>query len=335
MLMKVLLVNVDSDWNIALRRIQRWGIEHGWDVTSIDCGLNSYPSKKYIEIDANGYDRVYVSNIFNINVNRIGIVGCNWIDWGGVGSNFPLKKLPKEIDDCEPWYSEDEDTAVGFITRGCIRNCRFCMVPRTEGRLREYRRVEDIVGDKKKAVFLDNNILAYDKHEDVLRWLRDNKISCFFRQGLDIRLINDANAKLLSELKYNGEYLFAFDDPNDVDIIEEKLAIVKKYIPKPWRIRFFLYYNPDMRMEELIARAEWCREHECLPYVMRDKSCWDMDKDIKDFLTDYCAYCNQPRMFKKEDFDAFLRSRYTNEVRIADSSRKYHSFVIEKLGEKV
>ena len=68
-----------------------------------------------------------------------------------------------------------------------------------------------------------------------------------------------------------------------------------------------------MELKQLFDRVEWCRERECLPYVMRDIACWDCEN--KNFLIDYTAYCNQAGMFKKLTFEQFLAKRQISEER--------------------
>ena len=236
-------------------------------------------------------------------------------------------QLPHEIEATEPFYYSDEDTSYGFITRGCIRNCWFCKVPKFEGELKEYNKIENIVKHK-KVKFLDNNILAYPKHMEVFRWcLEHPDIKVEFNQGLDFRLVNDENLDALSKLNYMGEYIFAFDEPKYQPLLEKKLALMKKYISKPWRLKFYIYYHPSMDLKQLFERVEWCRKHECLPYVMRDIACWDCEN--KNFLIDYTAYCNQPGFFKKTTFVQFLKARHpNNEQRRLSSSRTYNEVIL-------
>ena len=304
--MKYLLVNVDSRWNMAIRKLYAYfGKEH--EVDMIDLGFSGYPHKRTKVIDGTGYDKVFVSNIFDINKDRVSVVNCDEVVFGGIGSNNPHLQLPPEIEATSPFYFPNEDTSYGFITRGCIRNCWFCKVPKFEGKLKAYNAVEDVVKHK-KVKFLDNNILAYPEHMKVFQWLLEHPdIKCEFNQGLDFRLVNDENLDALSRLNYMGEYIFAFDEPKYQPLLEKKLVLMKKYISKPWKLKFYIYYHPSMELRQLIERVEWCRKNECLPYVMRDIACWDCD--IKDFLIDFAAYCNQPSMFKKLSFSQFLEKR--------------------------
>jgi hypothetical protein len=182
-------------------------------------------------------------------------------------------------------------------------------VPKHEGALKEYNPVEGIVrgvpGELVK--FLDNNILAYPHHMEVFRWLIEHGTRCEFNQGLDFRLVNDENLNALARLNYAGEYIFAFDDPKYRTILDKKIVQIKRHIPKPWKLKFYLYYHPDMDLLQLIERVEWCRRNECLPYVMRDAACWGHHREK--FFTDYAAYCNQPSFFKNLTFPEFLEKR--------------------------
>ena len=321
--MKILLLNVDSRWNMAIRKMYAYFTQQGHETTMQDLGLSGYPHKRKVRIDAAGYDQVYVSNIFEQNAYRVTVENCPVVVYGGIGSRDPNLQLPAEIEAAAPYYAPGEKTSYGFITRGCIRNCWFCKVPKYEGKLKEYNAVESIVRGVPGEVvkFLDNNILAYPHHMDVFRWLIERGTRCEFNQGLDFRLVNDENLDALARLNYEGEYIFAFDDPKYQKLLDRKIEQIKRFIPQPWKLKFYIYYHPDMELSELFDRVEWCRARECLPYVMRDQACWECEN--KNFLIDYAAYCNQAGMFKKLSFEQFMKKRYTNTERIASSLKVY------------
>ena len=79
---------------------------------------------------------------------------------------------------------------------GCIRNCGFCAVPKTEGALVELK------DWPVRPIVCDNNLLACSrKHFDsvidklkTLEW-------CDFNQGLDARLLTQHHADRFTELK--------------------------------------------------------------------------------------------------------------------------------------
>lgn len=322
--MKVLLVDVDSKIpNLALMKLSTFYKNQGREVDFIKLGFSGYPGKRKVKvIDGTGYSKVHCSNIFKANQGYFKVEGCSDVEIGGVGSINPLKKLPEGAERIELDYSlyPGNDMSYGFITRGCIRSCYFCFVPKTEGKLCFYMNPRDIIRHKKVS-FMDNNFLAYDGHKNILEELRDMKIRCEFNQGLDIRLIDDENAKLLSDLNYMGEYLFAFDDISYKPVIERQLKIVKRHIKKDWKIKFYIYIHPSMAIKDTIERIEWCRDNKVKPYIMRDEGLWNTE--YKKFYMSLASYCNQPGFFKSISFETFLRRRLKDRERIEREIRLY------------
>lgn len=321
---KILLVDVGFKLpNLALMKLSTYFKSKKYHVDLQRVKSNYYETvKEKIKIDATGYESVYVSIIFTKNRDILEISNCEDIHYGGSGYDVK-KKLPKEIDDLQPDYSiyPDNKFSFGFITRGCVRNCYFCIVPKKEGMLYKYNEVKDIAKHK-IVLFFDNNILAYNKHEEELQNIIDLKIKCSFNQGLDIRLINDTNAKLISKINYYGEYFFAFDNIKDEKLITEKLLLFQKYITGTWKSKFFLYCHPDMDIQtDILHRIKWCKTHEVLPYLMRDESCWG--SKYKNFFIDLAAWCNQPSFFKKLTFEQFIMKRSNNKDRQKSSIKIY------------
>lgn len=322
--MKILLINVDSRFNLAIRKMYTYFLSAADHVEMMELGFSGYPHKRIKTIDASEYDEVYISNIFDINMKKVTVKNCDHVTFGGIGSINPENKLPEEIEKCDPFYYPNETVSYGFITRGCIRNCWFCKVPKFEGRMKTYNTVEKIVysnPNMKRVSFMDNNILAYSDHKEVFQWLIDRNIKCDFNQGLDFRLVNDENLELLSKLNYFGNYIFAFDDPKYETLLTKKIALMKKYMPEAWKFKFYIYYHPSMDIKLALKRVEWCRDHECLPYVMRDVACWECED--KNFLIDYASYCNQPAFFKKMTFEEFIHKRNIPDDRKNSTLKRY------------
>jgi hypothetical protein len=314
--LKILLVDVDSKIpNLALMKISTYHKNLKNNINIVKLGFDGYPtSKKEKIIDAKEYDKVYASCIFTVNKDYFKIINCDQIKIGGTGVDLSYS-LPDYVDSLNEDYElyPENNNSYGFITRGCIRNCYFCFVPKKEGKLIEYKNWRDIVKHK-KTYFLDNNFLAYGKHKEILKELSENNIHFQFNQGLDIRLIDDENARLLSETKYLGEFIFAFDDIKYEKMVENGLNIFKKYVSKDWKTKFFVYCHPNMPLQNIIYRIEWLKNHKALPYIMRDKDCWQNDNN--EFYIDLAAYCNQPNIFKKMNWEEFLNKRHTNKDRI-------------------
>lgn len=316
---KVLLLDGDSTIpNLALMKLSTYHKNIGDKIIFKRLNIPYYPSrkKKEIFIETKEFKKVYCSLIFEGGKEYI--KGENII-FGGTGVDLTTN-LSEEVENLPPDYFlyPENDISYGFISRGCIRNCSFCKVPTKEGYIRQVNTIDNIVKHK-KVKFLDNNILALPNHLDILEELKEKKIHCQFNQGLDIRLLTEESSFLLSQLKYLGEYIFAFDNWKEKKVIENKLNLL--FWRKNWQLKFFVYIHPSMPLGDTINRIEWLKERKCLPYIMRDITCWE--SGYKDFYTDIAAYCNQVNLFKKLSFFNFLKKRTNNQERIEKSYSLY------------
>jgi len=95
-----------------------------------------------------------------------------------------------------------------FTSRGCIRSCAFCAVPKIEGKLRELADWEP------RPVICDNNLLACSRahFDSVIDRLKAAGIQAVdFNQGLDARLLTPYHAGRIAELDMRFVRL-AWDD---------------------------------------------------------------------------------------------------------------------------
>lgn len=72
------------------------------------------------------------------------------------------------------------DAYFGYASRGCVRKCRFCGVPKLEGGQKEVPPLSNLVdgvmkrhGLKKDMILMDNNITASSRYKDVISEIRD------------------------------------------------------------------------------------------------------------------------------------------------------------------
>ena len=140
--MRILLIDIDSTIpNIALMKLSTHYKTQGDSVELMQLHIPIYrPTKKPTLIDCKGYDQVHISAIFKGTLTNLEFANSKF-DIGGSGVDLK-KKLPEEIENLPCDYTlykdtgVDEDIAYGFISRGCIRNCFFCIVRQKEGDLK-------------------------------------------------------------------------------------------------------------------------------------------------------------------------------------------------------
>lgn len=185
------------------------------------------------------YDRVYSSKVFTFTPEEKRLP-LNTIK-GGTGYGL-LEDLPPDIDNMFPDYSLYPDChhAIGFLTRGCIRKCPWCVVPKKEGSIRPYSTWREIKRpDSRDIVFMDNNVLA---HEWGLKQIEDmggEDVRVDFNQGLDARLITDEVATMLSRLKWIRFIRMSADTDAMLDVVLRAISVLGNHGLKPWRM--FVY----------------------------------------------------------------------------------------------
>lgn len=294
--MKVGLIDVDGHNfpNLALMKISAYHKAKGDSVEWV------FP--------LDSYDLVYQAKVFDNTYSKD-------IDWmpqakkiikGGTGYGID-NKLPEEIEHTYPDYSiypkMTKNTAYGYLTRGCPRACRFCIVSEKEGRRSiKVADLNEFWRGQRNIKLLDPNILACRQHMDLLKQLADSNAWVDFTQGLDIRLINEENIKALNRIKTKMIH-FAWDNPAD-DLKAKferfnELTDIKDYRKKS----VYILTNFNSTIEQDLHRIYTLRDMGFNPYVMvynRSKA----PKKIRKLQ----RWCNNRIIFAKcrdfKDYDA-------------------------------
>ncbi len=171
---------------------------------------------------------------------------------GGTGySDLPMDMtLPPEVDNIFPDYSiyPDCDYAIGYITRGCPNNCRWCVVPRKEGKIKAYRTWRDLVRkDTDKLVLMDNNILACEYGIEQLENLIGSKYRIDLNQGIDARLVDDRIADILAKIEWIRFIRFSCDQRSQIEPIIRTVELLGKHGIKPYRIFIYLLVTSNLK----------------------------------------------------------------------------------------
>jgi len=236
-------------------------------------------------------DEVYISCIFSWHKHL-----CD--QWEGRahmgGSGYSLEKtLPVEIEQLHPHINW------GFTTRGCIRKCSFCVVPKKEGKIRPVADLLDIWdGKTKDIVLLDNNILSAPEHFKVIcKQAREHKLRIDFNQGLDHRLLTDEMADEISTIRHK-EYRFAFDHPKYSQTVEKAIENLQSRGIN--RCSWYVLVNFDTTFQEDLWRLNFLRERNQNVYVQR------YNKTGGQEYTAMARWGNQPHIFRGMTWEQFL-----------------------------
>lgn len=203
------------------------------------------------------YDRVYSSKVFDFTPADP-YLPADAIRGGTGYTDLPAdNSLPGEVDDMFPDYSiyPECDYAIGYLTRGCPNNCRWCVVPRKEGKISPYRKWQDIVrGDTDKLVLMDNNILACDYGISQLEGLAGSGYRIDLNQGMDARLVDDRIADILSRISWIRFIRFSCDQKSQVEPVRKAIGLLGRHGVRPYRIFIYILVTPDL--QDAMERVE-------------------------------------------------------------------------------
>lgn len=222
------------------------------------------------------YDRVYMSKVFDdtYTADMPEPLNADEIIKGRTGYGLD-NRLPDEIEHMLPDYTLypelTQDTAYGFLTRGCPNACPFCIVSGKEGRTS--RKVADLSEwwtGQNNIVLMDPNILACREHMDLLGQLVDSGAWVDINQGLDARLLTRENIEALKRIKIK-EVHFAWDLMKNSKRVIHGLNLWKRYGKKnkhgSWGTVYVLT-NFNTTMAENLFRIYKLDEMGFDPYVM-------------------------------------------------------------------
>lgn len=305
--------------NLALMKISAYYKSQGEQVEFVK------PGRKY--------DKVYCSVLFTWNRDKAARLQAIYpnIEFGGTGWDIH-KTLPPEIEACRPDYDlytvddilpricggiatkaskirkaeEIVNAGIGFTSRGCIRKCGFCVVPKKEGRLHHVAGIEDLLNTRSNVlILLDNNITADPDCIEKLHEIRDRGLVVDITQGIDVRLMTPEIAKALSEIKLLRSLHYAWDLMEFESQVIRGIKILAQYVPV-WKHMCFMLIGFNTSFEEDIYRFTKLTEMGVDPYIMPYNKQYKSEK-----LRHFTRWVNS-RIYKVcsfEEYEPWIKSQ--------------------------
>lgn len=237
--MKIGLIDVDGHNafpNLALMKLSAFHKQRGDSVEFANAMFQNY-------------DKVYKSKVFTFTLDDNEIYNCEVIKGGTGYIKDYTTVLPDNIEHICPDYDlYNCDTAYGFLTRGCINKCEWCIVPEKEGKIKANADIEEFISNKKQAILLDNNVLASTHGLHQLEKIIRLGIRVDFNQGLDVRLAYSDKyiLDLLSKVKWIRQIRFACDTLSQLEpLIKVTEELIKRGI-KSYRIFVYVLIKKDI-----------------------------------------------------------------------------------------
>lgn len=281
--MRIGLVDYDGRLtNLALMKLSAFHKAQGHEVV-----LNP--------VSPVGLDKTFVSLIFSKSREKALATYGDFpdVDFGGTGYSI-TKILPAAIEGMRPdydlyktsdvfnrisgrigkkeniWKKAEEivNAGVGFLSRGCPRSCKFCIVNEKEGDLKRVGSISDIINPKSRFLcLLDNSLCANDDILDILAEIRDRNLVVDISQGVDVRLLTPEVAKALSEVRHWRSLHYAWDIPQAGKSVLAGIEILSKFVRRSAQMCFVLC-GFDTEFQEDMERVTLLKERGIRPYVM-------------------------------------------------------------------
>lgn len=313
--------------NLALEKMSGWLNAHGHDVRLI-CDYSELVPALF----GKEYDMVVLSQVFNFTkrptfVDKLINEGkCMYGGTGFFEVNGP--RLPDEVEHHMPDYGlydeyiqahegeknwdDYKKASVGFTTRGCFRQCPFC-VNRTYKSVEAHSPVSEFLDKKRSRIYLwdDNFMGAKSKlFHSVMDQLAETGKRYQFRQGLDIRLMTHEKAKRFAQSKNYSDFIFAYDhiDEPTTKATIRGLQTWREHTDKPTRAYVLVGYE-SQDLEDVLSmwqRIATLMQFNVVPYIMRHER-YKLSP-YEQMYTVVARWCNQPSLFKKMSFRQFCET---------------------------
>lgn len=300
------------------------------------------------------------------------IISLPNVEYGGTGFFYDkAPKLPAEIEHIKPdyhlyddWVNEKlneglEDNAkkselikkrrkdfvyyldysIGFLTRGCFRQCSFCVNKNYKQCEAHSPILEFIDESRPKLCFLDDNFFACPQWKSIIAQVKKTNKRFQFKQGLDERLLTDDKIHELMSWKYDGDYIFAFDNIADKEVIMSKLKRIRELYPntkKHFKYYVLCGYDRNGKWDEkfwkqdiidTFERIKLLASYSAIPYIMRFEKCYT--SPYSGTYSTIAAWCNQPSIFHKFSYRDYCRCKGMGDKNYAKYHRDFDKYIKE------
>ena len=289
--MKIGLIDVDGHNfpNFALMKISAWHKSHGNEV------------HLYNPMFTGHCDRVYMSKVFTFSSDYEFHVDADEIIRGGTG--YDIKSvLPQEIEDSTlmdysiyPQYP----FSVVFFSRGCIRDCPFCLVREKEGYIKPVTPV-DLNPNGKWIEVLDNNFFANPNWHEAVEWIMRSKQKVKLH-GVDIRIMNEEQAAALKMMKHYRQPHIAWDLPK-LDL-QPQLETFARYI-RSSSITCYVLIGFNSTIEQDLHRVRVLKKMRYTPFVQAYRD-FENKRQRTWYEVDFARWANNRFFLNSCDFVDF------------------------------
>lgn len=284
--------------NLALMRISAW---HKMRGDSVEWFI---PLKQY--------DRVYASKVFTFTPDDPYLP----MDAIRGGTGYDIKsRLPDEVESTAPDYTiyPQFKEAYGFLTRGCVNKCLWCVVPEKEGAIRPVSDIAEIcqtnTGFRRHVILMDNNFLAapLDFCQKQVEKMIHLKVRVDFNQATDARLYDNERAKLMARLPVIRYIRMSCDTDA---MIPHCLSAISRLREFGYQREVFCYIlATNDGIDSALHRIDELTAHDAkvVPFVMPFRSLTDNTITPSRELRKLARWCNRSILRKSCTYKQYIQ----------------------------
>ncbi len=210
------------------------------------------------------------------------------------GADYVHRGLMDEAEGFMPDYDlvPEWDGSIMFASRGCIRRCGFCSVPKLEGlpsALKYSVRHLIYPGHSKaenccskphhtRVILWDNNILGNPNWRALFDELADIGLVTDFNQGLDARLVTDEVAKKIARIRMEVIRV-AYDYHGIGPYVQRAIQHLKDAGISPRKITSYALFNYQDDPEDFFERVRDLLNWGAVCYPMRFEPLTSIEKN--------------------------------------------------------
>jgi len=292
--MKVALHSADKTKfpNLALMKLSAWHKSRGNETSIYESLLHST------------YDLVYSSKVFTYTKTE---KPFGTVVYGGTGYDSPMT-LPDECEHIMPDYDLYKcGQSYGFLTRGCIRKCKHCVVPEKEGDIKPHADIEEFLAHQ-ECILMDNNVLAHPHGIEQIEKIARLGIKVDFNQGLDARLIDAGIARRLAKVKWLHPVRLACDSQTQMKTLHKAVELLRWYNTDPKK--YFVYMIVE-DVDEAMERARFIKGLYCDVWAQPFRDPKNDSKPTQE-QNDFSRWANFGRIFNSvlwEDYTTSIQHK--------------------------
>jgi hypothetical protein len=210
------------------------------------------------------------------------------------GADFIHRGLLDDSEGLLPEYdlTPGWDGSIMFASRGCIRRCGFCSVPKLEGRPSALKySIKHLIYpghpkskdccDKKhhtRVILWDNNILGNANWRAIFDELEELGLITDFNQGLDARLVTQEVAKKIARIRMQVVRV-AYDYHGIGPAVERAIGLLKDAGVSPRKIISYAIFNYQDDPQDFFERVRDLLNWGAVCYPMRFEPLTSLDKN--------------------------------------------------------